>query len=109
MPWGGKRVGAGSYTSGAFNVRKWLRSLVEDPKRRILFEKAIDKELRDGNTNGFFKALTHGIGVPPQALDVHHSGNVTLGVRRAAFADGRPLLATDVSAPGTGVGEYGAH
>lgn len=73
MPRGGARPNSGP-NNPVQGTRKWFRSLVEDPKLRAKVEKIIAAEVDEGNLTNYWKAVEHGFGRPPQALDVKVGG-----------------------------------
>jgi hypothetical protein len=89
VPRGGKRAGAGN-RQHVVGARGWLRSVCDDPEFRELVVKAIRSDLTEGRTESYFKALEHGIGRPPQALDVRTANTDADGqlIYRACFEDG---------------------
>jgi hypothetical protein len=62
--------------------RSWVRSIVDDPDRRMRFQQALDAALLGWVTSpnkgeaaaaavgAYLRAFEHGYGRPPQALDV---------------------------------------
>lgn len=82
-------------------MREWLRRQLGSPERRAAFLRALDKELAEGKTDAFFRALAHGHGQPPQALDIRHAETDAEGqlIYRAAFEDGAPVFADPETVP----------
>lgn len=70
---GGARRGSGRRLSGAAKGREWFRSIVDDPKRRLAYIAAVDKQLAEGNPQYFDKAFEAGYGRAPQSLTVSRS------------------------------------
>ena len=89
MPRGGKRAGAGRKDS-VVGGRAWLRSIADDPARRLRVESAIDKAITKGELGPIFHAFEHGYGRPPQALDIK-LGNADAEGFRCVFDDGTPI------------------
>lgn len=69
MPRGGKRKGAGKPQSVA-GTRAWLRKMCENPDMRAKVEAAVRASVEEGDLSDYWKALEHGFGRPPQALDI---------------------------------------
>lgn len=60
---GGRRLGAGRTPN--VEGRVWARKAVDDPARREAVLRAIDRQLAEGNTQGFESLFRHGYGAPP--------------------------------------------
>ena len=69
MAHGGKRPGSGPEVKIA-GTRKWFRDIVENPDLRSRVEKIIQAEVAQGQLENWWKAVEHGFGRPPQALDI---------------------------------------
>ena len=89
-------------------TRKWFREIVEDPDRRQKVIDVIDAGIKAGNLCDYWKAVEHGFGRPPQALDVKIGGGDEALEFEIKFADGSPaaplpstLSTPDVSGPGS--------
>lgn len=97
MPTGGRRAGAGRKPN--VEGRVWARAAVDDPVRREAVLRAIDKQLADGNTQGYESLFRHGYGAPP----TNGSLSVALGSGdgpvefRCIFDDGSDLDASSAA------------
>ena len=100
MPRGGARPNSGPRRPIA-GTRKWFRDLVEDPKRRAKVEAIIDQDLAENRLENYWKAVEHGFGRPPQALDVKVGGGEGPLEFEIQFSDGSTAapLPTNVSTP----------
>ena len=89
---GGRNGGATIKVAG---TRKWFRSIVEDKTLRAKVEEIIQAAVEEGNLTDYWKAVEHGFGRPPQALDIktqHVEPRVV-----PIFPDGQAVFAEDAA------------
>ncbi len=107
MPSGGKRAGAGRKV-GVSGTRAWFRALCERPTLKKKVEEIILAEVKKGDLTNFWKAIEHGFGRPPQALDVKIGGDqeapLVFDIR---LADGTPLPSAVAELPTSSSSEHG--
>ena len=81
-------------------TRAWFRNIVENPELRAQVESVIREAVLKGDLTDYWKAVEHGFGRPPQALDVKvgpgEGGPLVFEVQ---LDDGSPAFATPESLP----------
>lgn len=79
------------------STRAWFRCLCEDPAMRSEVADIIHREVAMGCLTNFWKAIEHGYGKPPAAVDVKVSGNDDAPVVYEVRLAGGEILAPSVA------------